>query len=102
MVNEWQIIKCAGYFGFAWLYIIFSSAYLAIFLSGLLIFLQDDAISVEDMDKVMKDGLGMRYAFIGPLETCHLNADGKLACIIRSHERGSSDTRHWAIFSIRH
>ena len=38
--------------------------------------MQDDAISVEDIDKVMKDGLGMRYAFLGPLETCHLNAEG--------------------------
>lgn len=34
-------------------------------------------ISVEDLDKVMADGLGMRYAFIGPLETCHLNAEGE-------------------------
>jgi L-gulonate 3-dehydrogenase len=32
---------------------------------------------VEDLDKVMTDGLGMRYAFIGPMETCHLNAEGK-------------------------
>lgn len=38
--------------------------------------IQDDAISVEDLDKVMSDGLGMRYAFMGPLETCHLNAEG--------------------------
>lgn len=28
------------------------------------------------MDKVMSDGLGMRYAFLGPLETAHLNAEG--------------------------
>lgn len=38
--------------------------------------LADDAISVEDLDKVMSDGLGMRYAFMGPMETCHLNAEG--------------------------
>lgn len=38
--------------------------------------IEDDAISVEDLDKVMSDGLGMRYAFMGPLETCHLNAEG--------------------------
>jgi len=37
---------------------------------------QDGVISVEDIDTVMKDGLGMRYAFCGPLETCHLNAEG--------------------------
>ena len=37
---------------------------------------QDDVISVNDLDKVMTDGLGMRYAFMGPFETCHLNANG--------------------------
>ena len=37
---------------------------------------KDDAISLEDLDKVMKDGLGMRYAFMGPMETIHLNAEG--------------------------
>ncbi|CAH1798673.1 unnamed protein product [Owenia fusiformis] len=37
---------------------------------------QDGTISVEDVDKVMSDGLGMRYAFMGPLETAYLNADG--------------------------
>ncbi|XP_064613854.1 lambda-crystallin-like [Liolophura sinensis] len=38
--------------------------------------INDGVISVEDMDKVMSDGLGMRYAFLGPLETAYLNADG--------------------------
>ncbi|XP_013043623.3 lambda-crystallin homolog isoform X1 [Anser cygnoides] len=33
-------------------------------------------ISPTDLDLVMSDGLGMRYAFIGPLETMHLNAEG--------------------------
>ncbi|KAI0220876.1 lambda-crystallin [Lamellibrachia satsuma] len=37
---------------------------------------EDDVMSVEDIDKVMSSGLGMRYAFIGPLETAHLNAKG--------------------------
>ena len=31
---------------------------------------------MEDIDVVMKDGLGLRYAFIGPMETIHLNAEG--------------------------
>ncbi|XP_057192870.1 lambda-crystallin homolog [Triplophysa rosa] len=40
---------------------------------------QDGVISVEDIDLVMSEGLGMRYAFIGPIETMHLNApEGKL------------------------
>lgn len=36
----------------------------------------DGYMSVEDVDKVLTDGMGMRYAFIGPFETCHLNAEG--------------------------
>lgn len=39
---------------------------------------QDGVISVEDIDTVMSEGLGMRYAFLGPLETAHLNANGFL------------------------
>lgn len=37
---------------------------------------QDDIMSVEDVDTVMSEGLGMRYAFLGVFETCHLNANG--------------------------
>ncbi|KAK5643409.1 hypothetical protein RI129_007254 [Pyrocoelia pectoralis] len=36
----------------------------------------DGVLSVKDVDKVMSEGLGWRYAFLGPLETAHLNADG--------------------------
>lgn len=39
---------------------------------------QDGVMSVEDIDAVMSEGLGMRYAFLGVFETCHLNADGKI------------------------
>ncbi|XP_028992830.1 lambda-crystallin homolog [Betta splendens] len=35
---------------------------------------QDGIVSVKDIDLVMSEGLGMRYAFIGPMETMHLNA----------------------------
>lgn len=35
-------------------------------------------LNVQDIDSVMSDGLGMRYAFLGPLETAHLNAEGWL------------------------
>ncbi|KAI2802451.1 hypothetical protein RDWZM_009911 [Blomia tropicalis] len=38
--------------------------------------IEDDVISVTDVDSVMSDGLGMRYAFMGPWETAHLNAQG--------------------------
>jgi L-gulonate 3-dehydrogenase len=36
----------------------------------------DGVVSAEDLDVVMKDGLGLRYAFLGPMETIHLNAHG--------------------------
>lgn len=36
--------------------------------------LDEDVISVEDLDKTMKDGLGTRWAFMGPFETIELNA----------------------------
>ncbi|KAG7240395.1 hypothetical protein INR49_026966 [Caranx melampygus] len=49
---------------------------------------QDGVISVKDIDLVMSEGLGMRYAFIGPMETMHLNAPEGL------HERyGEGITR---------
>ncbi|XP_039207417.1 lambda-crystallin homolog isoform X1 [Crotalus tigris] len=38
----------------------------------------DGIVSPDDLDLVMSDGLGMRYAFMGPLETMHLNAEGML------------------------
>jgi len=38
--------------------------------------IEDGVLSVEDVDTVMSQGLGMRYAFLGPLETAHLNAQG--------------------------
>lgn len=36
----------------------------------------DGVISVQDVDTLISDGLGMRYAFMGPWETAHLNAKG--------------------------
>ncbi|XP_076044064.1 lambda-crystallin-like isoform X2 [Oratosquilla oratoria] len=33
-------------------------------------------VSAADVDTMMSEGLGTRYAWIGPLETCHLNAEG--------------------------
>lgn len=41
--------------------------------------LGDGILSVKDIDSVMSDGLGMRYAFLGPMETTHLNAEGFLS-----------------------
>ncbi|XP_026481999.1 lambda-crystallin homolog isoform X1 [Ctenocephalides felis] len=37
---------------------------------------EQKVLDVKDIDKVMSEGLGMRYAFLGALETAHLNAEG--------------------------
>lgn len=39
-------------------------------------FVTDDRTLFQDVDQVMSCGLGMRYAFMGPYETAHLNAAG--------------------------
>lgn len=40
---------------------------------------RDGVVSVDDLDKIVRDGLGMRYAFIGPFETSDLNVRGGIA-----------------------
>jgi len=37
---------------------------------------RDGVMSVEDVDACVKHGLGLRWAFMGPFETCDLNAPG--------------------------
>ncbi len=37
---------------------------------------RDGVMSVEDVDACVKHGLGLRWAFMGPFETCELNAPG--------------------------
>jgi len=37
---------------------------------------KEDYVSVEDLDKCVKDGLGLRWSFMGPFETIDLNAPG--------------------------
>jgi L-gulonate 3-dehydrogenase len=41
--------------------------------------IDDGAISPEDLDALVKHGLGLRWSFMGPLETIDLNAPGGLA-----------------------
>ena len=36
-------------------------------------------VSVEDADKCLKDGLGLRWSFMGPFETGDLNAPGGIS-----------------------
>lgn len=40
---------------------------------------RDGVASVEDVDRVMRDGLGRRWALIGPFETVDLNTRGGIA-----------------------
>jgi len=44
----------------------------------------DGILNVTDIDNVMSEGLGMRYAFLGPLETAHLNAEGVRECFFNT------------------
>jgi len=37
------------------------------------------------VDAAFTEGLGLRYAFVGPLETMHLNADGELLYVDDDH-----------------
>ena len=39
----------------------------------------EDYVSVDDLDKTIRDGLGLRWAFMGPFETIDLNAPGGVA-----------------------
>ncbi|XP_038059636.1 lambda-crystallin-like isoform X2 [Patiria miniata] len=43
----------------------------------------DGVMSAEDVDKVFTAGLGMRYAFCGPFEVIHLNAEGTASYLER-------------------
>jgi 3-hydroxyacyl-CoA dehydrogenase len=40
---------------------------------------QDGTVTVEDLDVTVKDGLGLRWAFMGPFETIDLNAPNGVA-----------------------
>ncbi|GFO42714.1 lambda-crystallin-like protein [Plakobranchus ocellatus] len=40
--------------------------------------IRDGVVSPEDVDTIMSQGLGVRYAFMGPWETAYLNANGML------------------------
>jgi len=39
----------------------------------------EDYVSPEDLDKTIKDGLALRWSFMGPIETIDLNAPGGVA-----------------------
>lgn len=46
---------------------------------------QDGVVSPEDLDHTIADGLGLRWAFMGPFETIELNAPGGTADYCRRY-----------------
>jgi L-gulonate 3-dehydrogenase len=46
---------------------------------------KEEYCTVEDLDKCLKDGLGLRWAFMGPFETIDLNAPGGLTDYARRY-----------------
>lgn len=64
---------------------------------------EDGYASVEDIDKAVSQGLGLRWAFMGPFETIDLNAPGGLADYARRYgplyermARSQADPRPWS------
>jgi len=47
----------------------------------------DDILDVDGLDKIMTEGLGCRYAFLGPMEVTHLNANG-IDEYVRKYNKG--------------
>ena len=63
---------------------------------------QNECISVEDLDITVKDGLGLRWSFMGPFETIDLNApDGledycnRYGGMYQSISREQTSTQAW-------
>jgi 3-hydroxyacyl-CoA dehydrogenase len=48
----------------------------AVLLSEAFRLVEDGYVTPHDLDKTLKDGLGMRWSFMGPFETIELNAPG--------------------------
>jgi 3-hydroxyacyl-CoA dehydrogenase len=48
----------------------------AVLLSEAFRLVEDGYVTPQDLDKTLKDGLGLRWSFVGPFETIELNAPG--------------------------
>lgn len=44
-------------------------------------------VSAADLDKAIADGLGLRWSFMGPMKTIHLNAPGGVADYVERYAR---------------
>ena len=51
----------------------------AVLLSEAFRLVQSGHVTPQDLDKTLKDGLGLRWSFMGPFETIELNAPGGIA-----------------------
>ena len=43
--------------------------------------------SAEDIDKAISEGLGLRWSFMGPFQTIHLNAPEGIAGYVKRYEK---------------
>ena len=57
----------------------------AVLLSEAFRLVEDGYVAPQDLDKTLKDGLGLRWAFMGPFETIELNAPGGIADYCRRY-----------------
>ena len=48
-------------------------------------FHEDGYVTPQDLDKTLKDGLGLRWSFMGPFETIELNAPDGIADYCRRY-----------------
>jgi L-gulonate 3-dehydrogenase len=53
----------------------------------------DGLASAEDIDKVLKEGLALRWSFMGPFETIDLNAPGGLSDYAKRYSPGFREAR---------
>ena len=49
--------------------------------------IKDGISSAEDIDKAISEGLGLRWSFMGPFQTIHLNAPEGIAGYVKRYEK---------------
>ena len=49
--------------------------------------IKDGISSAEDIDKAVSEGLGLRWSFMGPFQTIHLNAPEGIAGYVKRYEK---------------
>ncbi|HSE79871.1 MAG TPA: 3-hydroxyacyl-CoA dehydrogenase [Alphaproteobacteria bacterium] len=65
---------------------------------------EDGYVSTADVDKTLKDGLGLRWSFMGPFETIDLNAPGgvrdyvdRYGSLYYEMAKSQADPRPWSL-----